>query len=208
MNNTWNKLIYKLWSPIYDRFFNTGYFLAARKKVFQETAFTRKQKILFVGIGTGADLELINHAELDITAIDFSPDMLKKAKMKYPNSSIRFLEMDAQDMKFENNHFDRVVGSLILSVVPDADSCFREMARVLKPGGEMILFDKFLPKEKEPSLFKKSIRPAIRLLGTDIGLNFEELFEKNKTDFLIKENSTVMFHGMYRKILLSKRNPS
>ena len=206
MNNTWNKLIYKLWSPIYDRFFNTGYFLAARKKVFQETAFTHKQRILFVGIGTGADLELFNHAELDITAIDFSPDMLKKAKMKYPNSSIQFLEMDAQDMDFSNDQFDLVVGSLILSVVPDADTCFREMARVLKPGGEMILFDKFLSKEKEPSLLKKSIRPAIRLLGTDIGLNFEELFEKNKIDFLIKEDSPVMFQGMYRKILLSKRS--
>lgn len=205
MNNTWNKIIYKLWPPVYDRFFNTGPFLAARKKVFQGVRFKRNQKILIVGVGTGADLGLFDHEGLDIIAIDFSPDMLKKAKMKYSDSSIRFLEMDAQEMKFENNQFDLIVGSLILSVVPDAGACFREMARVLKPGGELVLFDKFLMKEKEPSFSKKMIRPMIKLLGTDIGLNFTDLFEKNKTGLLITEDVPVMFNGMYRKIRLSKQ---
>ncbi|MGP7818685.1 class I SAM-dependent methyltransferase [Niallia sp. 01092] len=204
MNNTWNKVIYKLWSPIYDIFFNSGLFLHARKQIFQEIHFNSNQKILFVGVGTGADLELINHAELNITAIDFSPDMLKKAREKFKTSSIKFLEMDAQDMRFDSNQFDLVIGSLILSVVPNADKCFQEMTRVLKQDGEMILFDKFSSKENKLSLPKKFVRPLIKVLGTDIGLNFEELYEKYSQALVVKEDKPVMFNGMYRKIVVNK----
>jgi len=80
LNNSWNKLIYKIGSPIYNKFFNSGMFLNAGKQIFQSIPFDSKQKILFVGVGTGADLELINHSDLEITAIDYSPDMLGKAK--------------------------------------------------------------------------------------------------------------------------------
>ncbi len=123
MNNSWKKFIYKIGSPIYDKFFNSGMFLNARKQIFQSIPFENKQKILFVGVGTGADLELINHSGLDITAIDYSPDMLGKSKTKFKDSAIKFLEMDAQNMAFEGESFDYVVASLILSVVPDANKC-------------------------------------------------------------------------------------
>ncbi|WP_201717051.1 class I SAM-dependent methyltransferase, partial [Rossellomorea arthrocnemi] len=131
--------------------------------------FNREQKILFVGIGTGADLELINYSDLDITAIDYSPDMLEKAKTKFKDSTIKFLEMDAQNMVFEDESFDYVVANLILSVVPDANKCFQEIARVLKNEGKIIIFDKFAPKNKKLSLPKVLIRPIISVLGTDIG---------------------------------------
>ena len=66
MNNHWNKVIYKLWSSVYDTFFNADYFLAARKKVFQGMAIDHQQKVLFVGVGTGADLELMSLDGLEI----------------------------------------------------------------------------------------------------------------------------------------------
>ncbi|WP_078548705.1 hypothetical protein [Litchfieldia alkalitelluris] len=52
MNNTWNKLIYKLWAPIYDYIFNRGPFLKARKQVFEDISFKSGDRVLFVGIGT------------------------------------------------------------------------------------------------------------------------------------------------------------
>lgn len=204
MKNSWNKIIYKLWSPVYDTFFNSGHFLHARKKVFQDLIFESNQKILFVGIGTGADLEQVNYQDMDITAIDFSPDMLEKAKAKYRNSSIKFLEMDAQNMNFEDKQFDVIIASLILSVVPDPAACLREMARVLKPNGEIIVFDKFLPTEQKVSFSKKTVRPFIKLLGTDIGLNFEELLVRSDSGLLVRENLPIMFDGMYKRILLGK----
>ncbi|EHB5186702.1 class I SAM-dependent methyltransferase [Listeria monocytogenes] len=204
MNNFWNKVIYKIWSPIYDGIFNSGIFLNARKQIFEEIPFNKEQRILFVGVGTGADLELINHYDLDITAIDFSPDMFRKARKKFINTPIIFLEMDAQNMSFNNKSFDYVVGSLILSVVPDADKCFQEMVRVLNQSGKIIIFDKFTPKNKKLSLSKKIIRPFVRVLGTDIGLNFEELYLRNNNDLRVEKDKPVMMNGMYREIIISK----
>ncbi|WP_017729241.1 class I SAM-dependent methyltransferase [Halalkalibacterium ligniniphilum] len=206
MNNRWNEMIYKLWSPIYDKVFNSGNFLEARKKIFQGEKFVKNQNILFVGVGTGADLELIKHKELNITAIDYSNEMLEKAKVKFKDSSIKFFKMDAQDMSFKDNQFDVVIGSLVLSVVPDADKCAQEMIRVLKPKGKIIIFDKFSPKGKNLSPLKKAIRPLIRLLGTDIGVNFETLYEKNKEVLSVKEDTPIMFNGMYRRIIINKMN--
>ena len=205
MNNSWNKYIYKIASPVYDKFFNSGIFLNARKQIFREILFDKKQKILFVGVGTGADLELINHTDLDITAIDYSPDMLGKAKKKFENSTINFLEMDAQQMEFANEEFDYVVASLILSVVPDANKCLQEMARVLKPEGKIILFDKFVPKNKKLSVPKMFLRPIISVLGTDIGRSFEEILLAIN-NVKVEEDEPIMLHGMYRKIILSKIN--
>ncbi|MGG4095442.1 class I SAM-dependent methyltransferase [Paenibacillus lautus] len=204
MNNNWNKIIYKIWSPIYDKIFNSSIFLQARKQIFQETPFNNTQKILFVGVGTGADLELLNHYDLDITAIDFSPDMLRKARAKFKNSRIKFLEMDAQNMAFNDMSFDYVVGSLILSVVPDADKCFQEMGRVLKQEGRIVIFDKFTPSNNKLSLSKRLFRPLIKVLGTDIGLNFEALYLRNNKNLIIEEDKPVMLNGMYRKIVVRK----
>lgn len=205
MNNSWNKVIYKIWSPIYDRIFNSGAFLRARKKVFANTHFTNEQKILFVGVGTGADLELIeDQLDLDITAIDFSRDMLDKARAKFENSPIKFQEMDAQNMDFENNTFDVAVASLIISVVPDANKCLKEIGRVVKPGGVIIIFDKFSGETRKQSISQKLLRPIIKVLGTDIGLNFEELYSMNNDYLKIEVDTPVMMNGMYRKIILSK----
>ncbi|MCL1694838.1 MULTISPECIES: class I SAM-dependent methyltransferase [unclassified Lysinibacillus] len=201
MNNSWNKFIYKIGSPIYDKFFNSGKFLNARKQIFQSIPFNNQQKILFVGVGTGADLELINHANLNITAIDYSPDMLGIAKKKFENSTITFLEMDAQNLEFENESFDYIIASLILSVVPDATKCFQEMTRVLKQEGKIIVFDKFVPKYKKLSMPKMLLRPIISILGTDIGRSFEEISPEN---IVVKEDSPIMLKGMYRKIIIEK----
>jgi len=204
LNNSWNKVIYKIGSPIYDKFFNSGIFLNARKQILQSIPFSEEQKILFVGVGTGADLELINYSDLDITAIDYSPDMLGRAIKKFKDSTINFLEMDAQNMVFEDESFDYVVASLILSVVPDANKCFQEISRVLKNEGKIVIFDKFAPKNKKLSLSKVLIRPIISVLGTDIGRSFEEIMPKNNKNLIIEEDSSVMMNGMYRKIVIAK----
>jgi phosphatidylethanolamine/phosphatidyl-N-methylethanolamine N-methyltransferase len=205
MNNRWNRIIYRIWSPVYDRFFNSGSFLKARQQVFSDIAFSEGQKILFVGIGTGADLELIDRRTPEITAIDYSPNMLDQAKRKFSDTDIRFIEMDAQHLEFEDDKFDFVIASLILSVVPDPDRCFGEMSRVLKPGGTLLIFDKFVPEESRPSLGKRLIRPVIKAFGTDIGLAFGNLYSRHSKALHVTEDRPLMMNGMYRKILLRKR---
>ncbi|WP_175989276.1 class I SAM-dependent methyltransferase [Bacillus sp. Marseille-Q1617] len=201
MNNTWNRGIYKLWAPVYDSIFNSGAFLEARKHVFKDLELTDKN-VLFAGVGTGADLELVELSNVAVTAIDFSPVMLQKAKKKFKHTNIEFIEMDAQRMDFEKERFDIVFASLILSVVPDPIQSLNEMERVLKPYGQLVIFDKFASEEKK--LSQKVLRPLVKVLGTDIGLVFEDIHKSYSTTLKIEEDVDLMMNGLYRKIVLRK----
>jgi phosphatidylethanolamine/phosphatidyl-N-methylethanolamine N-methyltransferase len=206
MNNHWNQIIYKCWSPFYDQIFNSGPFLRARRKVFSEIQFTKGDKILFVGVGTGVDLLLVPHEKLDITAIDYSQDMLTKAVEKFPNSdTIQFLRMDAQSISFPDETYDYVIASLILSVVPNYQEAYKEMMRVTKANGKIIIFDKFIRKGQTVSIIQKIMKPIVKVLGTDIGIPFEE-FER--TDVEKIKDEELLFKGMYRGIHLQKLKSS
>ncbi|WP_409274171.1 class I SAM-dependent methyltransferase [Neobacillus sp. SCS-31] len=204
MNSSWNRIIYKLWSPVYDVFFNKGPFLKARKELFSSLPFSKGDQVLFVGVGTGADLMQISLSELNVTAIDFSIEMLEKAREKTNGEKVEFLVMDAQELSFPDESFEWVIGSLILSVVPDGEKAFKEMARVVKKGGGIVVFDKFTPPGKDLSLLKKLMRPLIRLLGTDIGVSFEKVISSSECRVRIKEDRGILLNGMYRKIVLER----
>lgn len=108
-------------------------------------------------------------------------------------------------MSFPNHQFDVIVSSLVLSVVPNPlQCCFREMLRTLKPNGTLIIFDKISPKEQQLSLMKRMIMPLIKLLGTDIGINFEKLHKLFREELSIVEDSAIMLQGMYRKIKINR----
>jgi phosphatidylethanolamine/phosphatidyl-N-methylethanolamine N-methyltransferase len=180
-------------------------FYRARKEVFQHLLFEPEQRVLFVGVGTGIDLAFIPHEDLHITAIDYSEEMIQKAKAKYPNPSIQFLQMDAQELEFEQDSFDLVVASLILSVVPDPNKTLKEIVRVTKHEGGILIFDKFKSENESLSIGKKMIRPLVKILGTDIGLSFESVYKSVENQCQIQENLGVMMNGMYRKILIKKK---
>jgi phosphatidylethanolamine/phosphatidyl-N-methylethanolamine N-methyltransferase len=206
MNNRWNKLIYKMWAPFYDAIFNSPLFFNARKKVFENIPLQPGSHVLFVGVGTGVDLPFIRQKDIKITAIDISLDMLAQAKKKYSGDNpIEFLEMDAQQLVFPDETFDTVIANLIISVVPNAPLCMNEMIRVTKKQGHILIFDKFVPKDKSLSSGKKMIRPLISLMGTDIGRSFEDIVRLFEHQFYFQEDTPVLFDGMYRKILLQKQ---
>lgn len=148
MNNKWNKIIYRILAPFYDSLFNSGVFLRARRKVSGELSLSEGQHILFVGVGTGADLDFFQQPGIEITTIDISASMLALAKNKVnPQMKINFIEMDAQQLDFPEQTFDIVVANLILSVVPDANQCMGEIVKVTKEQGTIVIFDKFEPEK-------------------------------------------------------------
>ncbi len=204
MNNQWNKMIYRFWAPFYDYFFNPGPFLKARKKVFENLDIKPKSKVLFVGVGTGADLQFIKNKDVCVTAIDLSSEMLDRAKNKYESPNFKFIEMDAQDLTFSRESFDMVIANLILSVVPDPDQCFQEMIRVTRTGGRIIIFDKFAPSSKDLPVFKKILRPVVAMMGTDIGRHFEQIIMPYVKQIRVEEDASALFNGMYRKIKVRK----
>lgn len=206
MNNRWNKLIYRAGAPFYDFLFNAGPFARARKKVFSDLAPEPDRRVLLVGVGTGADLRFFCGKGLEITAVDLSPAMLAQAKSKVSgNEQIRFLEMDAQDLRFADQTFDYVIASLILSVVPDEHQCMSELVRVTKERGRIIIFDKFKGAEGEMPLMMRMLRPLIAVMGTDIGRDYRAILKPHMGRLIIREDSPALFGEMYRKIVLERK---
>lgn len=95
-------------------------------------------------------------------ATDISPDMLEIAKTKFETGAVEWKVVDAQDIPFEENTFDLVVCCFGLMFIPDKEKAYREIKRVLKPGGKFLFstWDKL--EENGPSaLYRKIVRPYL-----------------------------------------------
>ncbi|WP_245736808.1 class I SAM-dependent methyltransferase [Salibacterium qingdaonense] len=200
----WNRFIYKCWSPWYNVLFNRGKFMKARSRIFSSYPFQDSQHILLIGVGTGADLAHIPLSTVKVTGIDLSLDMLHRAVKRYSHSGVHFLYMDAEHMAFQDDTYHVTILSLILSVVASPAQALNEAIRVTKPGGDLIVFDKFTSNKKRYGL-QKLLSPFVRLLGTDINVSFENLVENVEGDIEIIQETPIMFNGMYRKIVLRKK---
>jgi ubiquinone/menaquinone biosynthesis C-methylase UbiE len=204
MTNRWNQIIYRLWAPIYDTTVNR-FFMSGRKRAMELLALKPGEKVLLVGIGTGADLPLLP-AGVDATGIDLSSDMLAKARLKLDRcpASVKLIQGDAQTLLVDEASFDAVILNLILSVIPDGNECLRSALRALKPNGRVVIFDKFLPEGKSISLLRKFINLFSTLLGTDINRRLSDLMKDCPCEIIHEEPSIA--GGMYRVILLRKNS--
>jgi len=138
------KRVYRRWAPIYDNTF--GRFTTEGRRHAVEIINRRKGRVLEVGVGTG--LSLPNYgSHLDIVGIDLSPEMLEKARKKVAEEGLDNVsglhEMDAGALDFPDAGFDTVVAMYTLTVVPDPAKVMRELQRVCKVGGQVILVNHF-----------------------------------------------------------------
>jgi ubiquinone/menaquinone biosynthesis C-methylase UbiE len=204
MTNRWNRFIYRLWSPIYDLLFDRLLFASGRQRTFELLQLRGDERVLLVGIGTGADLPYLPQ-KIQAVGVDLSPEMLLKAKKKPPETGNRLLlQCDAQSLPLQDASFDVVILTLILSVVPDGAACWREALRALRPGGRAIIFDKFLPDDQSSNPFRALLNMGAKLLGTDINRHLGEMLAGTKYEIVLNEPS--LLNGMYRIILIEKGN--
>ncbi len=104
----------------------------------------------------------------EITGIDFSAGMLEKARERVArkgSKNVRLLQMDAQDLKFDDDTFDIVYAPYLISVVPDPIKVAREMRRVCKPGGRIVFLNHFLSPNKLLSKAERMISPLTVHIG-------------------------------------------
>jgi phosphatidylethanolamine/phosphatidyl-N-methylethanolamine N-methyltransferase len=130
--------VYDKLASVYD--FTFGPTLhAGRVQAIQRMGIERGDQVLEVGVGTGINAGLYPR-DCTVTGIDLSSSMLEKARDRIARkdiSNVRLLEMDAADLKFEDESFDIVYAPYLISVVPDPVAVARQMSRVCKSGGRI-----------------------------------------------------------------------
>jgi ubiquinone/menaquinone biosynthesis C-methylase UbiE len=128
--------------------------------------------------------------------------MLEQARGKRQDK-VGFGLMDGQTLAFPNACFDGVLLNLILSVVPDGKRALEEAWRVLRPGGRMVVFDKFLPEHEHSTAFRNLLGSLIRQLGTDPNRRFSDMVMDLPLKVITKDEPALL-RGQYRIILLNK----
>ena len=151
---------YKRWAPVYDHTF--GKVSAEGRKHAVEVLNQGQGRILEVGVGTGLSLPDYK-SSLEITGIDLSTEMLEKARERVIEDRLTHVkglhEMDASALTFADNSFDTVVAMYVLTVVPEPEKVMHELARVCRPGGEVMLVNHFTSDEGPLAWVEKRMAP-------------------------------------------------
>jgi ubiquinone/menaquinone biosynthesis C-methylase UbiE len=162
-------------------------------------------KVLIVGAGTGLDLEFLPN-NCEITATDLTPSMIERVKKRNQTLNLRVqaIVMDGQALAFEEGSFDKIILHLILAVIPDPYACVKEAARVLKPGGTIAVFDKFVRKGQKVSLKRRLLNPFANFLVSDITRDIYSIVKDSGLTVISDEEAD--FKGNFRVIKLTKNS--
>jgi phosphatidylethanolamine/phosphatidyl-N-methylethanolamine N-methyltransferase len=198
-----NQSIYRWYAPVYDLLF--GCILAgARRRAVRLLELQPGERLLVPGAGTGLDLPLLVESQASITAFDISPEMLIQAKRKAGGRS-SLLRMNAQQLTFPDGCFDVALLALILSVAPDGRAVLEETWRVLRPGGRLVIFDKFLPPQSRLTLPRRILGRLIRALGTDPNRSLESMLS-GLPGLEVVCNQPDLLQGQYRLVKIYKQH--
>lgn len=202
MTNLHNLIAYHRWAPVYDATVNR-IFTSGRKRALSLLNLQPGENVLIVGVGTGADFPFLP-AGAHATGIDLSPDMLAKARLKLPacRATVELIQGDAQVLLVPENSYAAAILNLILSVVPDSGVCLQSTLRAVKPGGRLVIFDKFQPDNERITPGRRFMNFFSTRLGTDITRRFSDMLVGCSCRILQTEPS--LLGGMYRVILLRK----
>jgi phosphatidylethanolamine/phosphatidyl-N-methylethanolamine N-methyltransferase len=157
---------YRRWAPVYDYTF--GAVSTAGRRHAVQIINGGSGRVLEVGVGTGLSLpDYKKH--LDIVGIDLAPEMLEKARERVKTEKLvnisGLYEMDASSLRFPDNSFDTVVAMYVITVVPDPQKVMLELARVTKPGGEVMLVNHFSQEQGVRGWVERQMAPFADLVG-------------------------------------------
>jgi len=193
---------YTLWAPVYDRVVASST-RESRRRSLAALGDVTGRTILLAGIGTGLDVPLLQ-AGARYVGLDLTPAMLRRARVAARRAGVAVsLQVgDAMRSPYRDRVFDAVVLHLILAVVPDPRAALAEAARVVKPGGRLFIFDKFLRPGRSAPL-RRLISPLLGRVATRTDVVFEELLASCPGLKLLSDVPDLA-GGWFRRIVLER----
>lgn len=164
-------------------------------------SLVRGPKVLEVGVGTGKNIPFYPSG-LEITAIDLTPRMLDRARNRATrlNVEVNLRLGDVQALDFPEATFDTAVATFVFCSVPDPVLGLRELRRVVKPGGQILLLEHMRAPNQTISKVMDLINPVIvRMMGANI--NRKTIENIQMAGLAIKQVEDLAYGGIYKLII-------
>jgi phosphatidylethanolamine/phosphatidyl-N-methylethanolamine N-methyltransferase len=158
--------VYARWAPVYDLTYR--HITAPGRREAVKAASQCGDDILEVGVGTGMALEEYQHGK-HVVGTDLSAEMLRRAAGKVRERRMTHVKglavMDACRLGFPDARFDAVAAQMVITLVPEPERALDEFARVLKPGGEIVLVNHFGADQGPRASVEEFFAPIVSKVG-------------------------------------------
>jgi phosphatidylethanolamine/phosphatidyl-N-methylethanolamine N-methyltransferase len=202
---------YARWAPVYDFVFGAVFESARQAAV--AAAERVGGRILEVGVGTGISLpEYARSSKL--CGIDISAPMLRKAQERVAELGLTNVEglwvMDAEHMEFPDASFDVIVAQYVVTTVPNPEATLDEFARVLKPGGEIVLISRVGAEAGMRLALERWLAPVACKLGwrSDFSWQRYEAWVRSTREMALVERRPMRPFGHFSLIRFAKADGS
>ena len=193
---------YRFIAPFYDAFL-ARITARSRQRSLARLPQQGPLRVLVSGAGTGLDFPYLNTLH-HYTALDITAGMIGRSHKREQGLQLQWVQGDSMALPFAEQSFDIVVLHLIVAVVPIPEYCLAEAARVLKPGGQILVFDKFL-RPGERAWLRRSLSSITAQIATRLNVVFEDVLATVSSLKVISDESALA-GGWFRLIELRKNN--
>ncbi len=193
---------YKYIAPLYDIFLARAT-ASSRQRNLSRLPRQGAAQVLFSGAGTGLDFPFLpaNHQYI---SLDLTAAMQQRSRARMQGLNMTLVQGDSMVLPFANESFDYVVLHLIIAVVPDSERCLAEAVRVLKPGGRILVFDKFLHRGQRAWL-RRGLSFITAKFATRMNVIFEDVLQSTP-ELQVVSDEPALAGGWFRLIELRKKN--
>jgi phosphatidylethanolamine/phosphatidyl-N-methylethanolamine N-methyltransferase len=195
---------YARWAPVYDQVFGV-ITTSGRRAAVAVVNLMPASRVLELGVGTGISLPSYDRAHR-IVGIDLSPDMLARAERRVGEKRLdhveALLEMDASRLALGDQSFDVGVAMFVMTVVPEPRRVLAELARVVKPGGRVVLVNHFSVEKGVRATVERWLGRFAAALGWNPEFPIEEVL--GRPDLKLVEARRVAPFGLFTLLVFER----